>query len=102
MVAKRRVQDLEQSQTVRIEGPALMTGDGRRRRQLRFAGAEQRSDDGIERRRFLVEVEGRSQGTDLVTQPVHRILTRAADQIVQTFLDLGSAERASHKPAARA
>ena len=28
MVAKRRVQDLEQSQTVRIEGSALMTGDG--------------------------------------------------------------------------
>ena len=79
-----------------------MTGDGRRRRQLRFAGAEQCSDERIERRRFLVEIEGRSQSTDLVTQPVHHILARAADQIVQTFLDLGSAKRAGHKPAARA
>ena len=50
--------------------------------------------------RLLVEVEDRSQGTDLVTQSVHRILARAADQGVQPFFGPGSAERASHEPSA--
>ena len=96
------MQDLEQSQTVRIVGAALTTSDGWRGCQLRFSGAEQRSDEHIEFRRFLVEVEDRSQGAGLVTQSVHPILARAPDQVVQPFLDLGSAERASHDPAARA
>ncbi|MCY4393824.1 MAG: hypothetical protein OXC10_01635 [Rhodospirillaceae bacterium] len=68
-------------------------------RQSRVPDAEHGSDQRIEGRSFLFEVEGGRQGTDLVTQPVRRVFARTADESIEPFLDPGSAEGTSHEPA---
>ena len=101
MVAQCRMKGPELNQAVWIAGAAQKTGDGGRCGQIHVAGAEQGSDNRIEDRSFLLEVEGGRQRTDLVTQPVRRFFTRTADESIKPFLDLGSAESASHESTAR-
>ena len=101
MVPQSRVKGLEQDQTVRIVGTAQTAGDRRGRGQVCLAGAEQGTDHRIEGQGFLLEVESRGQQADLVTQAVRRLLARTADQGIEPFLDLGSAQRACHESATR-